>query len=109
MSRVDHCRGSLAIAPWVLAGALLLGGGASVAAQDAATPAPMTVTEESTEQPATAAAETPAAASSAAAPSQVPRTGVGADATGGGPMALGALAGAVIAAAAALRERFARR
>jgi hypothetical protein len=109
MSRVDRCRGSLAIAPWVLAGALLLGGTAAVAAQDAATPAPMTVAEEASAQGVATAAETPAAAGSAAAPSQVPRTGVGADATGGGPMALGALAGAVIAAAAALRERFTRR
>ena len=103
MTRVDHLRRSLALAPWFVAGALLLGGEGPVAAQDAATPAPMTTDTEATEQTAAPAAETPAVGSGDA-PSQVPRTGVGPGATSaGGPMSWGAIAGAVFAAAAALR------
>jgi hypothetical protein len=108
MPRLRHgC--SLAIAPWIVAGALLLGGTGAVAAQDAL-PMSALITASSPAQPAGHMVDAAAGGGEAMELSQVASAEVGSDAmTGGGSYALGALVGAVVAAVAALRERFTRR
>ena len=64
---------SLSLAPWVLAGSLLLGEGAPVSAQDA-TPAPLEVSTETREASAESQAE---AVGGESAPSAMPSAGVG--------------------------------
>ena len=98
---------TLSLAPWVLAGSLLLGEGAPVSAQDA-TPAPLAVSTETTEASAESQVE---AVGGESAPSAMPSAGVGAGfaAGGTGPLSLGALVGAGVAAIFALRERLKNR
>lgn len=98
---------SLSLAPWVLAGSLLLGEGAPVSAQDA-TPAPLAVSTETTEASAESQVE---AVGGESAPSAIPSAGVGGGfaAGGTGPLSLGALVGAGVAAIFALRERLKNR
>lgn len=98
---------SLSLAPWVLAGSLLLGEGAPVSAQDA-TPAPLELSTETTEASAESQAE---AVGGESAPSAMPSAGVGGGfaAGGTGPLSLGALVGAGVAAIFALRERLKNR
>ena len=98
---------TLSLAPWILAGSLFLAEGAPVSAQDA-TPAPLEVT---TATP-TASADPQAQAVGGENPtSAVPSTGVGPGlaAGGTGPLSLGALVGAGVAAVFALRERLKNR
>ena len=107
MHRSHAAATMLSLAPWVLAGSLLLGDGAPVSAQDA-TPAPIGVTTETV---------TPSAESSIQAvggesvPAAMPSAGVGTGlaAGGTGPLSLGALVGAGVAAIFALRERLKNR
>ena len=98
---------ALSLAPWVLVGSLLLGEGAPVSAQDA-TPAPVEVSTETTEVSAEPRAE---AVGGESAPSAMPSAGVGSGlaAGGTGPLSLGALVGAGVAAIFALRERLKNR
>ena len=91
------------LAPWAVAGILLVGAALPVAAQEA-TPAALTTGDE------TPAAELPAQAADAVGAgteaTAMPSTGVGPGLTGGpSSLALGAAVGAAVAAAAALRER----
>lgn len=98
---------TLGLAPWILAGSLLLTEGAPVSAQDA-TPAPIEVTTETS----TASPEPSApAVGGENAPSAVPSTGVGTGlaAGGTGPLSLGALVGAGVAVIFAFRERLKNR
>jgi hypothetical protein len=107
MRRSHVAAATLGLASWVLAGLLFLGEAAAVSAQDA-TPAPLEVT---TETP-TASAEPEAdAGGGERALSAMPSAGVGPGlASGGtGPLSLGALVGASVAAIFALRERFKNR
>jgi hypothetical protein len=107
MRRSHVAAATLGLAPWVLAGSLFLGEGAPVSAQDA-TPAPIEVTTEtSTGSPVPSAQ----AVGGGNAPSAVPSTGVGPgfSAGGTGPLSLGALVGAGVAAIFALRERLENR
>ena len=107
MRRSRVAGATLSLAPWVLAGSLLLGEGAPVSAQDA-TPAPLEVSTVTTEASAQPRAE---AVGGQGAPSAVPSAGVGSGlaAGGTGPLSLGALVGAGVAAMFALRERFKNR
>jgi hypothetical protein len=100
MRRSDVAAATLSLAPWVLAGSLLLGEGASVSAQDA-TPAPVEITTETADSSAETGAE---AVGGESAPSAMP-----AAAGGTGPLSLGALVGAGLAAIFALRERLKNR
>jgi hypothetical protein len=107
MRRSHMAATTLGLAPWVLAGSLFLGGDAAVSAQ-AATPAPVEVT---TETPSASAAPQADPVGGETAPSAMPSAGVGPGlASGGtGPLSLGALVGAGVAAIFALRERFKNR
>ena len=97
----------LAVAPWIVAGALLLGMGAPTSAQDA-TPAPVDIT---TETPTASADSQAEAVGGGNAPSAMPSAGIGPGlaAGGTGPLSLGALVGAGVAAVFALRERLKNR
>ena len=106
MRRSHVAAATLSLTPWVLAGLLLLSEGTPVSAQDA-TPAPVGVTTETPE----ASGEPPAeAVGGDSAPSAMPSAGVGSGlaAGGTGPLSLGALVGAGVAAIFALRERLKR-
>jgi hypothetical protein len=98
---------TLNLAPWILAGALFLGDGAPGSAQDA-TPAPVGVSTETLTASAEPSVETVGGQS---APSAMPSAGVGNGLTAGGtgPLSLGALVGASVAAIFALRERLKNR
>jgi hypothetical protein len=103
MRRSHAAAATLSLAPWVVAGSLLLGEGAPVSAQDA-TPAPVEVSTVAAEASPEPQAE---AVGGENAPSAVPSAGVGSGlaAGGSGPLSLGALVGAGVAAIFALRER----
>ena len=106
MRRSQVPAATLIVALWVVAGALVLGEGAPVSAQDA-TPAAAEVSTVTAE----ASTETQAeAVGGETGPSAMPSAGVGSGlASGGsGPLSLGALVGAGVAAIFALRERFKR-
>jgi hypothetical protein len=107
MRRSHVAAATLSLATWVLAGSLLLGAGVPVSAQDA-TPAPVTV---STETPAASVESQADAVGSESGPSAMPSAGVGSGlaAGGTGPLSLGALVGAGVAAVFALRERLKNR
>ena len=107
MRRSHVAAATLSLAPWVLAGSLLLGEGTPVSAQDA-TPAAVEVSTETAEASAEPQAE---AVGGETGPSAMPSAGVGSGlATGGsGPLSLGALVGAGVAAIFALRERLKNR
>ena len=107
MRRSHVAAASLSLATWVLAGSLLLGEGAPVSAQDA-TPAPV---EISTATMAAYAAPQADAVGGGSPPSAMPSAGVGSGfaAGGTGPLSLGALVGAGVAAVFALRERLKNR
>ena len=98
---------TLKLAPWAVACVLLLCTGPVVGAQDAA-PAAMTLESKSTnmsaELPGTTAGMVGGSASST-----MPAAEVSLASGGTGPMSLGALVGAGVAAVFALRERFKRR
>jgi hypothetical protein len=106
MRRSHVAAATFSLVLWVVAGSMLLGQGAPVSAQDA-TPAAVEVSTESTDVSAEPQAE---AVGGESAPSAVPSAGVGSGlATGGtGPLSLGALVGAGVAAIFALRERLKR-
>jgi hypothetical protein len=106
MRRSHVAAATLSLATWVLAGALLLSEGAPVSAQDA-TPAPVEISTETTAASAEPRAE---AVGGESGPSTMPAAGVGSGLAGGGtgPLSLGALVGAGVAAIFALRERFRR-
>ena len=104
MCRTRFRESGLGIAPWVIAGALLLGTGTLAVAQDA-TPAPIEVASETTVTPAEGPVTMANAVGSGPAPSTVPAAGVGLAAGGTGPLSLGALVGAGVAVVFALRER----
>jgi len=105
MRRSHVAAATLSLAPWVLAGSLLLGEGAPVSAQDA-TPAAVEVVAETAEASPEPQAE---AVGGVSGPSAMPSAGVGSGlATGSGPLSLGALVGAGVAAIFALRERLRR-
>ena len=103
MRRPHVAAAALSLAPWVVAGSLFLGEAPPLSAQDA-TPAPFEVSAETTE--ASEGSRTEAAGREPGA-SAMPSAGVGSGlATGGsGPLSLGALVGAGVAALFALRER----
>jgi hypothetical protein len=107
MRRSHVAAATLSLAPWVLAGSLFLGEGAPVSAQDA-TPDPVEVTTQTSTASADPQAEAIAGGN---APSAIPSAGVGPDlaAGGTGPLSLGALVGAGVAAVFALRERLKNR
>lgn len=106
MRRSHVAAATLSLAPWVLAGTILLGDGAPVSAQDA-TPAPVEISTETTEASAEPRAE---AVGGESRPSTMPAAGVGSGLAGGtGPLSLGALVGAGVAAIFALRERLKNR
>jgi hypothetical protein len=106
MRRSHVAAAMLGLAPWVVAGALLLGEDAPVSAQEA-TPAAVEVSTGSAEAASEPQAE---AVGGESGPSAMPSAGVGSGlATGGsGPLSLGALVGAGVAAIFALRERLKR-
>jgi hypothetical protein len=107
MRRSHVAAATLSIAPWVLAGSLLLSDGAPVSAQDA-TPAPVEVSTVTIEASVEPRAE---AVGGESAPSAMPSAGVGSGlaAGGTGPLSLGALVGAGVAAIFALRDRLQNR
>ena len=106
MRRSHVAAATLSLAPWVLAGSLLLGEGTPVSAQDA-TPAAVEVVTETAEASPEPQAE---GVGGESGPSAMPSAGVGSGlATGGGPLSLGALVGAGVAAIFALRERLRNR
>lgn len=98
---------TLSLAPWVLAGSILLGEVAPVSAQDAS-PAPVAVSTATTDASAESQGD---AVSGESGPSAMPSAGVGSGlaAGGTGPLSLGALVGAGVAALFALRERLKNR
>ena len=107
MRRVSLIDLTSRFAPWVVAGALLLSAGSSISAQDA-TPTPVEISQETIG----ASVEPPAGpVGGESAPSAMPSAGVGPGlASGGtGPLSLGALVGAGVAALFALRERIKNR
>jgi hypothetical protein len=107
MRQLHVAAATLSLAASLLAGALFLAEGAPVSAQDA-TPAPIEVTTETS----TASPEPSAqAVGGENAPSAMPSAGVGPGlaAGGTGPLSLGALVGASVAAVFALRERLKNR
>lgn len=107
MRRSHVAAATVSLAPWVLAGSLLLGGDGPVSAQDA-TPVPVEVSTETAEASAERQTE---AVGGESAPSAMPSAGVGSGlaAGGTGPLSLGALVGAGVAAIFALRERLKNR
>ena len=102
MSPVPKAVSALRCAPWILAGVLFLGAGTPAAAQDA-TPAAIEAASGTT----VALTELPTTAvvGGTDTPSTVPSAGVGLASGGTGPLSLGALVGAGVAAVFALRER----
>ena len=98
---------TLSLAPWVLAGSLLLGEVALVSAQDAS-PAPVAVGTVPTDASRESQEE---AVGGESGPSAMPSAGVGSGLTAGGtgPLSLGALVGAGVATVFALRERLKNR
>jgi hypothetical protein len=107
MRRSHVAAATLSLAPWVLAASLCLGAGAPVSAQDATLP-PFEVTTGTL----TVSVKPPRqAAGGGNGPSAMPAAGVAAalEADGTGPLSLGALVGAGVAAVYALRERFKNR
>ena len=107
MRRSYVAAATLSLAPWVLAGSLLLGEGASVAAQDAS-PAPVAVSRATADASADSQED---AGGGESAPPAMPSAGVGSGiaAGGTGPLSLGALVGAGVAAVFAFRERLKNR
>jgi hypothetical protein len=111
--RLQTTASALRFAPSIVAGALLLGAGAAVTAQEG-TPVPIEAETEIATPPAALPGETGETSDlvgSGSQPSTVPSTGVGPGLTGGGtgPLSLGALVGAGVAALFALRERLRNR
>ncbi|MGH2615586.1 MAG: hypothetical protein ACRDJC_10135 [Thermomicrobiales bacterium] len=106
MNRTRYVDVRIRAAPWIVAGALLVGGTASATAQDA-TPAPIEAGATAEEAPAALPAGSSDDVGAGTQPTSVPSTGVGPglSAGGTGPLGVGALVGAAIAAGAALRER----
>jgi len=109
MRRSYVAAATLSLAPWVLAGSLLLGEGASVAAQDTS-PAPVGVSRATGAGLASADSQEDAGGGEIAPPA-MPSAGVGSGiaAGGTGSLSLGALVGAGIAAVFAFRERLKNR
>ena len=107
MRRSHVAAATLSLAPWVLAGSLLLGSAALVSAQDAS-PAPVAVSTARTDAPAESQMDADGGASGLPA---MPSAGIGSGlaAGGTGPLSLGALVGAGVAAVFALRERLKNR
>ena len=105
MGRSHVTAATLTLAPWLLAGSLFLGEGTPVSAQDA-TPAPVEVT---TEAPTESPNPQTEAVGGGNMPSTMPSAGVGLATGGTGPLSLGALVGAGVAASFALWERFKNR
>ena len=107
MRRSYVATATLSLAPWVLAGSLLLSGAAPVSAQDAS-PTPVAVSSATTDASAESQAD---AVGGESGPSAMPSAGVGSGlaAGGTGPLSLGALVGAGVAAVFALRERLKNR
>ena len=107
MRRSHVAAATLGFVPWILAGSLLLGEGAPVSARDA-TPVPVEVT---TETPTASAKSRVEAVGGGSALLAMPSAGVGTGlaAGGTGPLSLGALVGAGVAAVFALRERIKNR
>lgn len=105
MRRSHVTAATLSLAPWLLAGSLFLEEGTPISAQDA-TPAPVEVTTETPPESPNPQTE---AIGAGTAPSTMPAAGVGVAGGGTGPLSLGALVGAGVAAVFALRERFKNR
>jgi hypothetical protein len=107
MRRSHVTAATLSLAAWLLAGSLFLGEGTPVSAQDA-TPAPVEIT---TETPTASPNPPTEAVGGGNAPSTMPSAGVGPGlaAGGTGPLSLGALVGAGVAAIFAIRERLKNR
>jgi len=107
MRRSYVAAATLSLAPWALAGSLLLGDGASVAAQDAS-PAPVAASRAMADASADSQED---AGGGESPPPAVPLAGVGSGiaAGGTGPLSLGALVGAGAAAVFAFRERLKNR
>jgi hypothetical protein len=107
MRRSHVTAATLSLAAWLLAGSLFLGEGTPVSAQDA-TPAPVEIT---TETPTASPNPQTEAVGGGNAPSTMPSAGVGPGlaAGGTGPLSLGALVGAGVAAIFAIRERLKNR
>jgi hypothetical protein len=103
MRRSHVAAATLGLATWVLAGSLLLGATVPVTAQDA-TPAPVAISTATTDASAESQVD---AVGGQSEPSAMPSAGVGSGlaAGGTGPLSLGALVGAGVAALFALRER----
>lgn len=100
MRRISRTPSDLGLAPWIVAGVLLLATDAPDTSQDVAA-APIAIGTE--------ASDTPTALSTATAPLlMAPAAGVGPGlaSEGTGPLGIGALVGALVAGGAALRERF---
>ena len=107
MRRSHVAAATLSLAPWVLAGSMLLGEAAPVSAQDAS-PAPVAVSTATSDVSLEPQAD---AVGGESAPPTMPSAGVGSGfaAGGTGPLSLGALVGAGVAAVFALRERLKNR
>jgi hypothetical protein len=107
MRRSHVAAATLSLAPWVLAGSLLLAEAAPVSAQDA-NPAPVAISTATTDASAESYGD---AVGGESGPSAMPSAGVGSSlaAGGTGPLSLGALVGAGVAAVFALRERLKNR
>jgi hypothetical protein len=107
MRRSHMAAATLSLAPWVLAGALLVGEAAPVSAQDAS-PVPVAVSTATTDASEESQVD---AVGGESGPSAMPSAGVGSGfaAGGTGPLSLGALVGAGVAAIFALRERLKNR
>jgi hypothetical protein len=107
MRRSHVAAATLSLAPWVLAGSLLLGEAAPVSAQDAS-PIPIAIGTATTDTSVESQAN---AVGGESGPSTMPSAGVGSGLAAGstGPLSLGALVGAGVAAVFALRERLKNR
>jgi hypothetical protein len=107
MRRSHLAAATLSLMPWMVAGSMLLGEPAPVSAQDAR-PAPFGLSAATTDASAESQED---AVGSESGSSTVPSAEVGSGyaAGGTGPLSLGALVGAGVAAVFALRERFENR
>ena len=107
MRRSHVAATTLSLAPWVLAVSLLLGEGVPVSAQDAS-PTPVAVSTATTDASAESQED---AVGGESGPAAMPTAGVGSGlaAGGTGPLSLGALVGAAVAAVFALHERLKNR
>ena len=107
MRRSPVAAATLSLAPWVLAGSLLLGESAPVSAQETSS-APVAVSTATTDASAEFQAD---AVGGESGPAAMPTAGVGSGlaAGGTGPLSLGALVGAGVATVFALRERLKNR